>query len=60
MNNNHELFDPKKVLDHAEFKVLSTEEAKQLDTGVNIACAYNEKQSVPPPLLFVAQLTLCS
>ena len=48
MNNNHALYDPQKVIDHPEFKVLTDEEAKALPKDVNMMCAYNPKQYVWP------------
>lgn len=39
-------YDPKKVLDHAEFRLLQEDAADLLDEKKNIACAYNEKHEV--------------
>lgn len=42
-------FDPLKVLQHPDFKVLDDNEVealKQGDESINLACAYNEKHEV--------------
>ena len=46
LSNYPEVFDPNKVLKHAEFKVLDKATVPERDVRVNLACAYGPDQAL--------------